>query len=165
MVAFLFSTLLVLLMVGVVVYIGRRRPPSQRLTWGEAFVAGIWAWTIMFLVYGVVPHQWLAWADNELEWRSDTIGIPLGPFGGLVRALTPNSWVADNLLAPEGIALPNGRFIITAQVLRDIIASGIYIVFGLAQIYIWFWWQRRGKKAADKPELVSAYGRPLVKRA
>jgi hypothetical protein len=28
----------------------------------------------------------------------------------------------------------------------------------------WLWWQDRGKKRVQIPEITSAYGRPLVKR-
>ena len=163
MVAFLISLIISLAMTGAVVRIGRNRPVGTPLTWGEAFVAGLFVFTLLFLLYGVVPHQWLAWADNELEWRSDKIGIPLGPLGGPLEAIAPERWIDKNLLAPSGFLLPNGRFIVTAQVLRDIIAAGIYIVFLLAQIKMWLWWQKRDQQPAAQPELVSAYGRPLVR--
>ena len=65
----------------------------------------------------------------------------------------------------NGVPLPNGRFIITAQVLRDIIAATLYIAFLVGQILLWLWWQKRGQKKPDTPELTSAFGRPLVRRA
>jgi hypothetical protein len=162
-VAFLTSLIVSGAMVAVVVQVARRRQPGTPLTWGEAFAAGLFTFTLLFLVYGVVPHQWLAFADNTLKWRSDKIGIPLGPFG---KALD----VKGNVLFPHGIPLPtalggHGRFIVTAQVLRDIVAAGLYIVFLLAQIVMWLWWQKRGQKKAETPELTSAFGRPLLRRA
>ena len=160
MVAFLFSSLLSLAMCAIVVRVARRRPVGTPLTWGEAFGAGVFVFLLLFLLYGVVPHQFLAWADNELKWRSDKIGIPLGPFGAMLEG---KLGVKQHLLFPEGIPLPNGHFIVTAQVLRDIIAATLYIVFLLAQIKMWLWWQKRDKKKADTPELTSAYGRPLVR--
>jgi hypothetical protein len=159
-VAFVFSLLISLAMVGVIVRVARNRPVGTPLTWGEAFGAAIYAFFLQFMVYGVVPHQFLAWADNELGWRSDKIGIPLGPFGAL---LDGRLGVRDGVLFPQGVPLPNGHFIITAQVLRDIIAAGIYIVFLLVQIKMWLWWQKRDQKKAGVPELTSAYGRPLVR--
>lgn len=160
MVAFVISLLISLAMVGLIVRVARNRPVGTPLTWGEAFVAAVYAFFLQFMVYGVVPHQFLAWADNELGWRSDKIGIPLGPLGVLLEG---NLGVKDGLLFPEGIPLPNGTFILTAQVLRDIIAAGLYIVFLLVQIKLWLWWQKRDKKKSDTPELTSAYGRPLVR--
>jgi hypothetical protein len=159
-VAFVFSLLISLAMVGVIVRVARNRPVGTALTWGEAFGAAIYAFFLQFMFYGVVPHQFLAWADNELKWRSDKIGIPLGPLG---EALNGKLGVQKGLLFPNGIPLPNGHFIVTAQVLRDIIAATLYIVFLLAQIKMWLWWQKRDKKKADTPELTSAYGRPLVR--
>jgi hypothetical protein len=159
-VAFLVSLLISLGMVAVVVRVARNRPVGTPLTWGEAFGAAVFVFLLLFLLYGVVPHQFLAWADNELEWRSDKIGIPLGPLGGLLNG---KLGVKEGLLFPEGIPLPNGYFIVTAQVLRDIIAAGLYIVFLLAQIKMWLWWQKRDQRKPDQAELTSAYGRPLVR--
>ena len=137
MVAFLVSLLISGLMVAVIVRVGRRRPVGTPLTWGEAFVAGVFVFLLLFLLYGVVPHQWLAFADNQLGWRSDKIGVPLGPLGS---PLNGKLGVKEGLLFPEGIPLPNGHFIVTAQVLRDIIAATLYIVFLLVQIKMWLWW-------------------------
>ena len=160
MVAFLISLIISIAMTLVIVRVARNRAVGTPLTWGEAFVAALYVFTLLFLLYGVVPHQFLAWADNELEWRSDTIGIPLGPLGQLLNG---NLGIQEGRLFPEGVPLPNGVFIITAQVLRDIIAAGIYIVFLVVQILMWLWWQRRDQKKPDQGELTSAYGRPLVR--
>jgi hypothetical protein len=157
-VAFIASLLITGLMTGTVVAVGRRRPPDTPLTWGEAFLAATFVFGLLFMLYGMVPHYWLAWADNDLKWRPDKIGIPLGPIGSLFD-------VKDNLLFPRGIPLPNGYFVITAQVLRDIIAAGIYIVGLGLNFAMWLNWQKRGRKPAT-PELeTSAYGRPLIRGA
>lgn len=164
MVAFLASLIATALMVAVVVWVGKRRKPGTPLTWGEAFLAGAWLFFLMFLIYGIVPHQWLSYADNALKWRSDKIGIPAGPIGKVFGS-AENDFVSHdgNVFFPNGIPLPNGHFIVSAQVLRDILAAGIYIAFLVAQIVMWLNWQKRGQKAAQKPELTSAYGRPLVR--
>jgi hypothetical protein len=147
-------------MLAIVFRVARNRPVGTPLTWGEAFAAGLFVYVLLFMLYGVVPHQFLAWADSELKWRSDKIGIPLGPRG---HALNGKLGVKKGLLFPEGVPLPHGHFIVTAQVLRDIIAAGLYIVFLLLQIKMWLWWQKRDKTAAATPEITSAYGRPLVR--
>jgi len=161
-VAFLASLIVTAAMIAVIVGYARRRPPGSPLSWGEAFAAGAFVFTLLFLLYGVVPHQWLAFADNDLKWRSDKIGIPLGPIG---KAFD----VKDNVLFPEGIPLPSalgghGSFIITAQVLRDIVATVIYVIGLLGQFWMWLWWQKRGQKKDETPELTSAFGRPLLRR-
>jgi hypothetical protein len=128
------------LCVGAIVAYSRRRPPGSPATWGEAMGAAVFVYFTMFLAYGIVPHQWLAWADNELNWRADK--ILYGP-GDLVAKLP---------------------FTVTYQVLRDIIAAGLYVVFLGGMVVLWSMWQNRGKtKPAELP--VSSYGRPLVKKA
>ncbi|MDP9404561.1 MAG: hypothetical protein M3P85_14865 [Actinomycetota bacterium] len=153
MVAFLVSLIITLVMCGIILVVGRRRPPGTPLTWGEAFVAGTFMFTLMLLMYGVVPNQWLAWSDNELGWRSDSLGIPT-PFGRLLE---------------DGLSFGGrGRVIITAQVVRDIIATVIYVVFFAGQIVGWLWWQKkRGRRPAGAPAEIktSAFGRPLARKA
>jgi hypothetical protein len=139
-VAFVVSLVALVLSLAVVIAVARRRPVGAPLTWGEAMVASTYAFFVMFLAYGIVPHQWLAWADNELNWRADK--ILYGP-GDLVAKLP---------------------FTVTYQVIRDLIAAGLYVVFLGGQVYLWSMWQNRGKtKPAELP--VSSYGRPLVKKA
>jgi hypothetical protein len=139
-VAFVVSLVALVLAVAVVLVVARRRPVGAPVTWGEAMVASTYAFFVMFLAYGIVPHQWLAWADNELNWRADKI-----------------------LFGPADLfdKLP---FTVTYQVIRDVIAAGLYVVFLGGQVYLWSMWQNRGKtKPAELP--VSSYGRPLVKKA
>ncbi len=151
MVALVWSLVITAIMVAVVVVVARRRPVGQPMTWGEAFAAATFVFVLMVMVYGVVPDQWLEWADNELGWRSDNIGIP-NPFG--------EPWFRD------GIAFGGrGRITVTAETIRDVIASAIYVVGLLGQVGGWLWWQRRGRRPARPAELpTSAYGRPLVRK-
>lgn len=141
MVALVVSTLMLLVGTAAVVAYARRRPPGKGVTWGEAMVAATYVYLLMGLAYGIVPHQWLTFADNELGWRSDK--IVFGP-GDVLTTVLP--------------------FTVTYQVIRDIIAAGIYIVFLGAQIALWAIWQGRGKvKQRELP--TSSFGRPLVKKA
>ncbi len=140
MVGFMASLVLLCASVGGALAYGRRRPPGSPLSWGEAAVAGTLVFFVMFLAYGVVPHQWLTWADNELNWR------------------------ADRLVAGPGRALARLPFDVTYQVVRDIVAAGLYVVFLGAHVVLWSVWQNRGKVRAKEIEL-SSYGRPLVKEA
>jgi hypothetical protein len=139
-VAFVVSLIALVLSVAVIVLVARRRPVGAPLTWGEAMIASTYAFFVMFLAYGIVPHQWLAWADNELSWRADKILLGWGD-------------IFDKL-----------PFTLTYQVIRDVVAAGLYVVFLGAQVFLWSMWQNRGKtKPAELP--VSSYGRPLVKKA
>ncbi len=158
MIAFIASLVVTGIMVGIVVLVAKRRPPGQPLTWGEAFAAGTFMFALMLMIYGVVPDRWLRWADNELRWRSDKLGIPTGPLHYLG---------VPNPLFKKGVYLgaKRGKVVLTAQVLRDVVVAGIYVAFLGAQIYAWGWWQKRGKHVSTAPELeTSAYGRPLVRK-
>src|SRR2546423_7746 len=47
------------------------RPPSGRARGGgEAIAADVYVIALMFWAYGVVPHQFLTWANNELNWTA-----------------------------------------------------------------------------------------------
>jgi hypothetical protein len=123
---------------------GKRRKPGTPVTWGEAMLAATYVFGVLFLAYGVVPHQWLTHAGNELGWRTDKILI--GP-----------------KIGPRHL-LKYFPFTITAAALQDTIAVVIYGFFLGLQIAMWSWWQRRGKKPSVEVA-TSTYGRPLVKKA
>jgi hypothetical protein len=140
-VAFVTTLMLGLAATGLIFRFGARRTPGTPLTWGEAMAAAAFSFFLMFWFYGVIPHQWLTVADSELGWRSDK--ILGGPFGLLEKS----AWQPMTF---------------SFKVLRDIIATLIYIVGLGYQIFIWTWWNNRGKaKPADAP--ASRYGRPLVR--
>lgn len=157
MVSFTVSLIVTAILIAIVVRVAKRRAPGTPLTWGEAFVAGTFMFALMLMIYGVVPDQWLRWADGGLKWRSDKIGIPMGPIP------LGNK---HHLLFADGITFfGRGRIIVTAQVLRDVIAAGIYVVFLVVQCIAWLWWQQRGKKPAQPAIETSRYGRPLLRKA
>jgi len=117
----------------------RRRPEPHPLTWGEGMLAALWAYFVLFWWYGVIPHQWLALADNELNWRKDK--VLYGP-GNIVAKLP---------------------FDMNYLIVRDIIVVGIYAV-GLGLLIVLFGkWQARGKTKPSTDVARSNYGRPLVK--
>ena len=140
MVALIVSLILTFALAGAVFAYGAKRPVGKPVTWGEALLAGTFIYALLFLMYGVVPHQWLIYADSELNWRKDAILAGPGSTGFLKD-------------------LP---FSITKQTMRDLVVTTIYIAFFAAQIAGWVLWQNRGK---SKPIAIetSTYGRPLVK--
>ena len=81
---------------------------------------------LLLMVYGVVPNQWMRWADNELKWRADKLGIPLGPLGHFLH----NQFGIgnkNNVIAPNGIKFGGrGKIVISAKILEDIVATVIY---------------------------------------
>jgi hypothetical protein len=134
------ALLIALLGMGAVVRYGKRRPVGAPLTWGEAIAAATFSFLLFFWAYGVVPHQWLTYAGNELRWRTDK--LLLGP-GKIFDRFLP--------------------FTLNYEVIAHIIVVGIYGFFLTAHVAMWSIWQNRGKTTA--PAIAtSSYGRPLVKK-
>ena len=153
MAAFVSSMLVLFLGVGICMYVGGRRPIGTPLTWGEAMVGGTFAFGLMLLAYGIVPHQWLTYADNELLWRPDKLLVGISS-GGVV-------W-GDDAKSLGG----TGRILINYQAIRDIIATVIYIAFLGGQMYLWSVWQKRGRtKPGEVEEARSRFGRPVLRKA
>jgi hypothetical protein len=136
--------------IAVALWIGKRRPLGTPVTWGEAFVASTFVFAMMMLAYGVIPHQWLEYADKDLLWRKDKFALGFSPpfgfkFGHLSQKVSGE-----------------GRILVSFEAVRDMIAAGFYIVFLGGQIALWSVWQKRGRKQPEL-ELSSAFGRPVVK--
>ena len=152
MVALVVSTVMLFAGIALVFAVGKRRPPGTPVTWGEAFVGGTFIFALFMLAYGVVPHQWLTFADNQLLWRADKLML-----GHLRRR--------DQARRRRHPSLGGtGRIIVNAQAVRDIIATVIYIGFFVIQIWLWSVWQKRGRKAPEV-ELSSRFGRPVMRKA
>lgn len=145
MVALTLSVIVTLVLTGGIVAYINRRPAESSHTWGEAMFAAMVVFFMMFWVYGVVPHQWLAWADNELNWRSDKLFV--GP-GGILKPQTQGGWNPITL---------------NYVVIRDLIAVLIYGVALGANIVLWGKWQSRGQVVVEPEPERSDFGRPLVR--
>ena len=136
MVAFICTVLVGLAAVAGVLLYGRRRPVGAPLSWGEAMVGALVTMFLFLWWYGVIPHQWLTWAEGQLGWRSDRL-----------------------ILEPTG----NQPLTVSYKTLADIIAVVIYGVGLSFHIAMWAIWNDRGKKKpAEIP--ASRYGRPLVRK-
>ena len=147
MVAFVVSTVIGLAgFLGTIAY-GKRRPVGAPLSWGEAMLAATLGFALMFWVYGVVPHQWLNWAESELSWRADK------PLLGPELFFTGDEGLFEYLLP----------FSLNYENISHLIAVTIYGVFLALHVAIWAIWQDRAKvRPAELP--TSGYGRPLVKQ-
>jgi hypothetical protein len=132
---------------GAIVMYGKRRPLGAPLSWGEAMLAATLGFALMFWAYGVVPHQWLTYAGNELNWRPDKILVgPELPFTG-------NEGAAEYFLP----------FTVNYENLSHIGATLIYGLYLGMHVAAWSIWQNRAKQT-EVPALTSEYGRPLVKQ-
>ena len=144
-VAFIFSLVLTIGMTLAIIPYAKRRPVDKPLTWVEAMLGSMYVFGLLFLAYGVVPHQWITHADSELGWRRDK--LLTGPVVGDKGIL-------------EVIPVD-----ITYEAIRDVVVVVIYGVFLGLQIFLWVWWQNRGKrKAVPALPAASTYGRPLVRK-
>ncbi len=147
MVAFISSWIILAILVGGAVSMAKRRPPGTPITWGQALLAGTFAFFVMFWAYGVVPDMWLKMADNEFKWRPDNLFV--GPMDIFEPVSKGGAWFP---------------IIVSYQTLRDLIVVGIYVALLGAQMSVWAWWQKRGTKPSTEI-VTSDYGRPLVKKA
>lgn len=146
MVALILSTIITAALAGLVYVYAARRPQGTPVTWGEAMVGSVYAFFLAFMVFGIVPHQWLTVAENEWSFRAD------------------RKFTAWGLIVPQsdGGWFP---FDITLRAVSDSIAAIIYIIALGIMVKMWIDWQNRSqaKKGADVVA-TSTYGRPLVKR-
>jgi hypothetical protein len=127
---------------------GRRRPKGKPVTWGEAMLGSTYAFGVLFLTYGIVPHQWIDHADKNLGWSKDKFLIG---WGGFLKPESQGGWNPITL---------------QYEALRDIVVVLIHLFFFGLDVFLVVWWQNRGKVTQTQTALpVSTYGRPLVKKA
>lgn len=142
MVAFIASFIVIFVMIGVIVWYGRRRPVGRPVTWGEAMVGATLVFFCMFWAYGVVPQAWISFFQNDLEWRPDQL-----------------------LAGPDG-TLVGGPISFSKAALGDVITTIIYVFMVATHISLFSFWGRRGKLQADEARRDAVRGgrRPLLSR-
>ncbi|HUF83534.1 MAG TPA: hypothetical protein VMQ81_02970 [Acidimicrobiia bacterium] len=117
------------------------RSPDQRTTWAEAMAGAVAVVVLFTLAYGVIPHEWLEFANSYLNMSSDR-------FIG---------WAGERL-----VKLPYSA-------IRDTVAALIYVVAIGANVVLWMRWQERlapkpepaEGEAAAQVVRTSRFGRPL----
>ena len=125
---------------------GKRRPIGAPFSWGEAMLGATYAFAVLFLAFGVVPHQWIDHADRNLGWSRTR--IVYGP-GGILKPQSEGGWNPITL---------------QYEAVRDIVVVVIHVYYFGLVIFLWTKWQKRGvSKSTDVA--TSTYGRPLVKKA
>jgi hypothetical protein len=124
---------------------GKRRPAEKKASWGEAMFGSAYAFGVMFLAFGIVPHQWIDHADKDLKW--DRSKLIFGP-GGILKPQSEGGWNPITL---------------QYEAIRDVVVVVIHAYFFGLLLFLFLWWQKRGQ--VKTTELAtSTYGRPLVKR-
>ena len=140
---FFISLLLCLVSFAVFMWMVRRPKSELPTTWAQAMLGATAVFALFLLIYGVVPHEWLTWADSSLGLREDKI---------LFNAF--------------------GAIEFSGRALRDIVATVIYIVGLGINTWMWIAWQKRGTAkpkaapaaATPEPAGTSAFSRPVTKK-
>lgn len=116
---------------------------NQKMTWARATFAGFIAFIALVFYFGMVPSEWLNFAQTDLDWSNQRTALTIPPF--LVLGNTVEiSWAAIKDSIQMGYSL------------------GMLALAGVLAIQIQK--MKEGRPASAAPaEKKSPYGRPLVK--
>ena len=78
--AFIASFIAALVLSFAIIPYGKRRPVDAPFDWGQAVLSSTYIFGVMFLAFGVVPHQWISHADKNLGWSRDKLLVGWGGF-------------------------------------------------------------------------------------
>ena len=149
--------LLLLVAHGLLMVVSRKpQPADHKATWVECFLGAVGTFALMTLAYGVIPHEWLTFANSYLK-MGDT-----SHFFWQRGQLVETDWFGQGIHVPP--------FNIDMPAIRDIIVTGIYVVLLGLKVYLFAAWQKRNvvveERAADTtPAKRSRFGRPLRRGA
>jgi hypothetical protein len=116
---------------------------NLRMTWSRAVFTAFLTWLELVIIFGMVPSEWLNFAQTDLDWSSQKVALVVPPI--LVLGNTVE---------------------ISYAMLKDSISMGYHLVMLAAAAIFTLEVQkiRKGRPvSAEKPEKRSPYGRPLVK--
>jgi hypothetical protein len=140
--------LLALVAHGLLMVVSRKpQPADYKASWAECFLGGVGVFALMALAYGVIPHEWLTYANGYLKWGDTSKFIFRS---GQDMLFFPWHW-------PFNLDYP---------ALRDIVVTMIYGAMLGLNIFLFVAWQKRNvvveKPAGDAtPARRSRFGRPL----
>ena len=116
---------------------------NQKMTWARAVFAAFVTWIELVIIFGMVPSEWLNFAQTDLDWSSQRVAVTIPALLVLGNDVTI-SWAA----------------------IKDSISMGYHLVMlgGAAVFAIQLQRMRQGAPpSAEKAEPRSPYGRPLVR--
>lgn len=112
---------------------------QRPLTWARAMLGALLFTGLMFIIFAIIPNQYLTLTQSTLEWTGQKVFITVPGF------VTLNNTVSVSYAA-----------------LKDMIAAGYVTTMVILIPVAMFWWQGREERAkAPKPTPVSNYGRPM----
>lgn len=144
--AFIVSFVASLVLSLAIIPYGKWRPVGKSFSWGEAMLGATYIFWVLFLAYGIMPHQWIDHADKNLGWSKDK--LIYGP-GDILKPEAEGGWLPLTL---------------QYEAVRDTVVVLLHALFFGLHIYLAIWWQKRGE-TTSKELPTSTYGRPLVKKA
>jgi hypothetical protein len=112
---------------------------DRRVTWARAMLGALLFTGLMFIIFAVVPNQFLTLTQATLEWTPQKIFITV-----------PAAVIMNNDLS------------VSYATLKDMIAAGYVTTMVIVIPVFMYWWQGHHEKAkTPKPAPVSNYGRPM----
>lgn len=134
---------LVLFAIGLVAAARVIRTPkksSEPATWAQTVLGAMFVWSMFALGYGVIPHEWLTFANSYLNWDSSFYVVHHG------------QWAAS--LPP---------FDVTRDKVADSVAAVIYVVvLGLNIMYFAAWQKRKVAEPATEGETAPTDAGPIT---
>ena len=116
---------------------------NQPMTWARAAVAGFIAWIALVFYFGMVPSEWLNYAQTDLDWSAQRVAVSIPP-ALMLGNQVDISWavIKDSIQMGYSLGLLGAAAVLAIQIQK----------------------MREGRPAAaDRAEKVSPYGRPLVR--
>lgn len=115
---------------------------KRPMTWARAAIGGLLFTTLMMVLFGIIPNEWLTLTQAVWEWTPQKIALTV----------------------PAPLVL-NNEIQISYAAVKDIV-SGTYSIVALVAVALFMYrWQEHQKQVATAPppQKVSEYGRPLTK--
>lgn len=112
---------------------------DRQMTWARAALGAFLFVSFLFVIFGIIPNQFLTLTQSTLEWTPQRIFVTIPPV----------------LVLGNDVA-------ISYAALKDILLQGFVGTMLIAIPVFMYWWQGREERAArPKPTPVSEYGRPM----
>jgi hypothetical protein len=116
---------------------------NQRMTWARATAAAFIVWLALIFYFGMVPSEWLNFAQTDLEWSSQTVALVIPPILVLGNSVEISYAVIKDAIQ-MGYSL-------------GMLGVGVVLALQIQKM-------KKGRPASAEPkEKKSPYGRPLVR--
>ncbi|HXV71995.1 MAG TPA: hypothetical protein VEB69_11410 [Acidimicrobiia bacterium] len=116
---------------------------NQRMTWARATVAAMITFTALVFFFGMVPSEWLNFAQTDLDWSSQRVAVTIPPVLVLGNEINISyAVIKDSIQMAYSLGLLGVAAVLAIQIQKI----------------------KEGRPAGSAPvEKKSPYGRPLVR--